>query len=134
MQNKSKRRANWKDPELIEMFLDLCMEEAAIDRTEGGNLSRESWDKIQGAFKQVKGIDFTVVQLENHWSFLKGKYMAWSKIVAHAITNGKYDPVANKVNWYRQQLAEYVQYALFFVFFGHKSIYLSDSYNLVKCS
>ncbi|CAI9090533.1 OLC1v1025333C16 [Oldenlandia corymbosa var. corymbosa] len=101
-------KVSWKRAHLVEFFLDKCKEEVVLTRTDGGNLSRLSWKRIQLAFKEEKGTDFTMVQLENRWHFLKRKHELFSGIIAQ-VRDVQYDPVANKISWNEKQWEEYVQ-------------------------
>ncbi|XP_071922188.1 uncharacterized protein [Coffea arabica] len=100
-------RIAW-NPERLGLYLDSCLEEAAKGRRRSGNLTPESWQKVQSVFKEKTNIDLTPTQLSNFWSVLRKRYMVWSKIIAEA-GNGGYDPVANKINWNQKQWEEYIK-------------------------
>ena len=70
-------RANWKNPELIKLFIDLCLQEAVDSGKNGGSLKKESWDRIRVAFRQQKNVDLSQKQLKNQWEYLKKKYGVW---------------------------------------------------------
>lgn len=103
----NRTRIAW-NPERLGLYLDSCLEEAAKGRRRSGNLTPESWQKVQSVFKEKTNIDLTPTQLSNFWSVLRKRYMVWSKIIAEA-GNGGYDPVANKINWNQKQWEEYIK-------------------------
>ncbi|KAF7143180.1 hypothetical protein RHSIM_Rhsim05G0210200 [Rhododendron simsii] len=100
-------RANWKDPELYKLFIDLCLKESTENGKNGGSLKKESWDRILIALNKEKGLNLTQKQVKNQWDFLKSKYGEWSKIVSK--TGNGYDPVTNTVNWSTEEWSEYIQ-------------------------
>ena len=114
-------RIAW-NPERLGLYLDSCLEEAAKGRRRSGNLTPESWQKVQSVFKEKTNIDLTPTQLSNFWSVLRKRYIVWSKIIAEA-GNGGYDPVANKINWNQQQWEEYIKVDLTTIYDLVKVIY-----------
>ncbi|KAF7140857.1 hypothetical protein RHSIM_Rhsim06G0160000 [Rhododendron simsii] len=100
-------RANWKDPELYKLFIDLCLKESTENDKNGGSLKKESWDRILIALNKEKGLNLTQKQVKNQWDFLKSKYGEWSKIISK--TGNGYDPVTNTVNWSTEEWSEYIQ-------------------------
>ncbi|KAG5541857.1 hypothetical protein RHGRI_021638 [Rhododendron griersonianum] len=100
-------RANWKDPELYKLFIDLCLKESTENGKNGGSLKKESWDRILIALNKEKGLNLTQKQVKNQWDFLKSKYGEWSKIISK--TGNGYDLVTNTVNWSTEEWSEYIQ-------------------------
>lgn len=100
-------RIAW-NPERLGLYLDSCLQEAAKGRRRSGNLTPESWQRIQSVLKERTNIDLTPTQLSNFWSVLRKRYIVWSKITAEA-GKGGYDPIANKINWNQKQWEEYIK-------------------------
>ncbi|KAG5523202.1 hypothetical protein RHGRI_035125 [Rhododendron griersonianum] len=55
-------RANWKDPELYKLFIDLCLKESTENGKNGISLKKESWDRILIALNNEKGLNLTQKQ------------------------------------------------------------------------
>ncbi|KAH7860932.1 hypothetical protein Vadar_019686 [Vaccinium darrowii] len=100
-------RANWKDPELHKLFIDLCLKESTENGKNGGSLKKESWDRVRVALNKEKNVNLSKKQLKNQWEYLKSKYGEWSKIISK--TGNGYDPVTNTVNWSTEEWSEYIQ-------------------------
>ncbi|KAH7863806.1 hypothetical protein Vadar_022225 [Vaccinium darrowii] len=100
-------RANWKDPELYKLFIDLCLKESTENGKNGGSLKKESWDRVRVALNKEKNVNLSQKQLKNQWEYLKSKYGEWSKIISK--TGNGYDPVTNTVNWSTEEWSEYIQ-------------------------
>lgn len=104
---KYRSRANWNSRELRSLFLDACLDKAS-ERTSSGNLTSESWEKVQLFFNEKTNDHFTVQQLLSHWKYLRRKYVIWSDIITLA-GNAHYDPVANKISWNEEQWQAYIK-------------------------
>ncbi|KAI8559460.1 hypothetical protein RHMOL_Rhmol04G0175700 [Rhododendron molle] len=57
-------RANWKDPELYKLFIDLCLKESTENGKNGDSLKKESWDRIL-ANPNAKQFRYTGLQYSN---------------------------------------------------------------------
>ncbi|KAL3523022.1 hypothetical protein ACH5RR_015856 [Cinchona calisaya] len=101
-------RTNWDELGLRGLFLDACLEEASKERSTSGNLTSESYKKVQLVLNEKTRIHFRLSQLVNQWNSLRRRYIIWSKIIAQA-GNGKFDPVSNKINWNKKQWEKYIK-------------------------
>lgn len=100
-------KANWKDPGLKKLFIDLCIEETNTRGKKGSSLNVKSWDIIGSKIKEQKGVILSQRQLKNHWDYLKKKYTIWISLVGKY--GDGYDPVTKTVNWTSQQWDDYLK-------------------------
>ncbi|XP_047323484.1 uncharacterized protein LOC124927166 [Impatiens glandulifera] len=77
----SAQRANWKDHELLKIFLDACIEVDTSRKNNGSAMKKQSWDIIGKTIKEKKGLTLSYKQLKNQWDYMKRKYSIWEKIV-----------------------------------------------------
>ncbi|XP_047318624.1 L10-interacting MYB domain-containing protein-like [Impatiens glandulifera] len=101
------QRANWKDPKLLKLYFDACIEEDRSGNKNGNVFKKRYWDIISNSIKEKKGLILSQKQLKNQWDYLKKKYGIWEKIINK--TGNGYDPITNTVGWTSEEWEEYIK-------------------------
>ncbi|KAG7584378.1 Myb/SANT-like domain [Arabidopsis suecica] len=92
-------KAAW-EPEHKQEFVDLCVEQKML-----GN--QPEMQPILEAFKEMKGVRFTIDQLKNHWDTMIKQWKIWCRLVQ--CKDMKWDPHTNTFGASDQEWANYLE-------------------------
>ncbi|KAK2639648.1 hypothetical protein Ddye_027443 [Dipteronia dyeriana] len=101
-----KTKALWPD-DLVAIFSEICVKEAAKGNRSGAHFDKIEWVKVVKVFKEITGVDYNKKQLKNKWDAIKTNWKLWGSLL-HKETGIGWDPAKKMVdappNWWQRKI------------------------------
>ncbi|XP_075097500.1 uncharacterized protein LOC107808235 [Nicotiana tabacum] len=106
-QSDENQRVSWRNVNVVNTFLETCIEEVSLNGRLRNSLKPDSWNKVKLALETSHGLRVTQKQMKNHYDYLKEKYQAWLPITKK--TGNFYDPATNSIRMSNVEWDEYIK-------------------------
>ncbi|KAK2639646.1 hypothetical protein Ddye_027441 [Dipteronia dyeriana] len=104
-----KPKALWPD-DLVAIFSEICVKEAAKGHRSGAHFDKMEWVNVVKVFKETTGVDYDEKQLKNKWDKMKTNWKLWSSQL-HKETGIGWDPAKKMMdappNWWQRKIKNY---------------------------